>query len=177
MSPSRLIVAAAALVAFTVAASAHVTLEKQEAAVGGSYKAVFRVPHGCNGSPTVALRIRIPDGVISVKPQPKPGWQIATVKGAYDKPYDYYGNTLTEGVREVDFTGGNLPDDFYDEFVFNAFLTGDLQAGTVLYFPLVQECVNGTERWIEIPAAGKVSDDYETPAPGVKLIARTGDDD
>ena len=28
---------------------------------------------------------------------------------------------LTEGVTEISFTGGNLPDAFYDEFVLPAF--------------------------------------------------------
>ena len=177
---SHPLIAAAAfggLLALTVSASAHITLEKPEAPVASGYKAVFRVPHGCSGAPTVAIKIQIPAGVISVKPQPKPGWQIATVKGKYDKPYTYYGNTLSEGVTEVDFTGGNLPDDFYDEFVFNTFLTDSLTPGAMLYFPVVQECPGVTERWIEIPAEGKVSDDYQTPAPGLHLLEKAASDD
>jgi periplasmic copper chaperone A len=172
---SRLTIFAAVLggcCALPFAASAHITLEKQEATVGGGYKAVFRVPHGCAGSPTVALHIRIPEGVINVKPQPKAGWQVAVVKGKYEKSYTLYGNTLTEGVKQVDFTGGNLSDDFYDEFVLNTTLAGDLPPNTTLYFPVVQDCVTGTDRWIEIPEAGKSAEDYENPAPGLKLIAK-----
>jgi periplasmic copper chaperone A len=59
-------------------AVAHVTLEAQEANIGMPYKAVLRVPHGCEGSATVTLRVRIPDGVIAVKPMPKPGWMLST---------------------------------------------------------------------------------------------------
>src|SRR6187399_2633954 len=59
-------------------ALAHITLENREAAVGTFYKAVFRVGHGCGVSPTVKLRVRIPDGVITVRPMPKPGWQVET---------------------------------------------------------------------------------------------------
>ena len=33
-------------------ALAHVSLETKEAAVGSTYKAVLRVPHGCEGKPT-----------------------------------------------------------------------------------------------------------------------------
>jgi len=40
-------------------AFAHITLENQQAAVAASYKAVLRVPHGCDGSATVAVRVRI----------------------------------------------------------------------------------------------------------------------
>ena len=49
---------------------AHVTLETREARAGMSYKAVLRVPHGCDGSPTLKVRAQIPQGVIAVKPMP-----------------------------------------------------------------------------------------------------------
>jgi uncharacterized protein YcnI len=34
----------------------------------------------------------------------------------------------------------------------------------------VQECANGAERWIEIPAAGQDPESLESPAPGLKLL-------
>jgi uncharacterized protein YcnI len=55
-------------------AAAHVTLEQGEAPADSYHKAVLQVPHGGNGSPTRRLRVRIPDGVTSVKRQPKTGW-------------------------------------------------------------------------------------------------------
>ena len=120
---------------------------------------------------------RFPDGVIVVKPQPKPGWQVETVDGKYDKAYTYEGTKLDEGVREIIWSGGKLPDKFYDEFVFQGFLTDSLKPGTSIYFPVVQECEKGIARWIQIPAEGKASDDYETPAPGLKLMPNAGSDD
>src|ERR1700754_5078350 len=102
----------------TNAALAHITLETQEAAVGSTYKAIFRVPHGCEGKATTAVRVQIPEGGISVKPMPKPGWTLQTKKGKYEKSYQLYGETLSTGVKEVDWSGGNLPDEFYDEFIF-----------------------------------------------------------
>jgi periplasmic copper chaperone A len=118
----------------------------------------------------VKLSIQIPPGVIAVKPQPKPGWQIEINKGPYEQPYDYYGSKLTEGVKSITWSGGNLPDDYYDEFVFNSYLDKGLKTESKLYFPAVQTCEQGVERWIEIPAPGKASDDYETPAPGLTLL-------
>jgi uncharacterized protein YcnI len=153
-------------------ASAHITHEQREAPVGSAYKAVFRVGHGCEGSPTIRVRVQIPDGVISVKPMPKPGWTVDTIKGPYQQSYDYYGTPVSEGVKEVVWSGGSLPDDFYDEFVVRGQLTAGLPADTVLYFPTVQECEKGAERWIEIPAAGKTDEDYDHPAPGVKLLPK-----
>ena len=153
------------------AALAHITFEREETPAESIYKAVLRVPHGCEGSATVKVRVQIPEGVIAVKPMPKAGWQLETVTGKYEKTYDYYGTPMKEGVKEVTWTG-NLPDAFYDEFVFRAKLTEHLKAGSVLYFPTVQECEKGTERWIEIPAEGKDPESYEFPAPGVKLLAK-----
>jgi uncharacterized protein YcnI len=40
--------------------SAHVSLETKQATVGASYKAMFAVPHGCAGSPTVKIRVQNP---------------------------------------------------------------------------------------------------------------------
>jgi uncharacterized protein YcnI len=149
-------------------AFAHVELEIESAPIDSFYKAVLTVPHGCEGSPTVKLRVQIPEGVIAVKPMPKPGWQLEIVKGKYENTYDFFGTKLTEGVKEISWSG-KLPDDYYDEFVFLGKLTDSLKPG-MLYFPTVQECEKGTERWIEIPAEGKDPESYEHPAPGVKLL-------
>jgi uncharacterized protein YcnI len=161
----------AAVAALATPAVAHVTLETPESRIGASYKAVLRLPHGCEGAATIALRVRIPDGVIAVKPMPKPGWALATVTGKYEKTYTFFHNAkLSEGVVEITWSGGKLPDTWYDEFVFSAFLAGDLEAGKTLYFPVVQECEKGVHRWIEIPAAGKTPADYSEPAPGLRLL-------
>jgi uncharacterized protein YcnI len=155
------------------AALAHVSLQVKEAPVGASYRAILQVPHGCEGKPTTTLRIKLPEGVIAVKPQPKPGWSLEKVKGAYAKSYDYHGTPTSEGVTEVIWSGGSLADDEYDEFTLRVFLTPDLKAGETLYFPVVQECVDGSaERWIETPAAGQSADDLELPAPGLKLLEK-----
>lgn len=167
---TKLFLTCALLTACAGTAFAHVSLEKGEAAAGSTYKATFRVPHGCEGKPTNVVRIRIPDGVISVKPMPKPGWQLEKVRGPYGKSYDYYGTQLSEGVKEVVWSGGNLGDDEYDEFVLRGYFSADLKEGDTVYFPVVQECPDGlSERWIEIPASGQSSDDLELPAPAVKL--------
>ncbi|MEA2896199.1 MAG: periplasmic copper chaperone [Bradyrhizobium sp.] len=162
------------LVAATVitsSANAHVTLENRQATPGSYYKAVFAVPHGCAGSATVKIRVQIPEGVIAVKPMPKAGWGTGTIKGKYSTSYELHGTTISEGVKEVAWSGGKLPDDNYDEFVLSAFLTGNLKPNTTLYFPVVQECEQGTSRWIDIPSEGKPAES-KSPAPGVRLIPK-----
>ena len=150
----------------------HIMLLNREAAVGSSYKAVFVVSHGCAGSATTEIRVQIPEGVIGVKPMPKPGWNVETVKGKYASEYDFHGAKLSEGVKEVVWSGGKLPDDFYDEFVISTHLTGSLKADTTLYFPVVQQCEQGVSRWIDIPAGPAHAQESKSPAPGVRLIPK-----
>lgn len=155
------------------AVQAHVTLETAEAAPGSTYKAVLRIGHGCGAAATRELRVQIPEGVIAVKPMPKPGWTLETVTAAYGKSYDYYGSPLTEGVREIVWTG-DLPDAWYDEFVFRVYLTPGLEAGQTVYFPTRQVCEGAEENWAQIPAAGQDPHALDAPAPGVKLVAAKG---
>jgi uncharacterized protein YcnI len=157
---------------FATPAYAHVTLEGRQAAIGTWYKAVFAVPHGCAGSATTKIRVQIPDGVIDVKPMPKPGWNVEVVKGKYAAPYDFHGGKILEGAKEVVWSGGKLADDNYDEFIISTYLTATLKPDTVLYFPTVQECEQGINRWIDIPADAEHTHDTKSPAPGVKLIAK-----
>ncbi|WP_105382821.1 YcnI family copper-binding membrane protein [Neorhizobium alkalisoli] len=169
----KIIIAAAVTMFTSTAAFSHVTLEGKEAPAGSTYKAVLRVPHGCEGKPTNVVRVQVPEGFYGVKPQPKAGWKLEKVKGAYAKAYDNHGTPVTEGVKEVVWSGGNLGDDEYDEFVLRGTIAADLNAGATLYFPVIQECPEGLkERWIEIPAEGQKASDLELPAPGVKLLPR-----
>jgi uncharacterized protein YcnI len=159
-----------ACAAFT--AQAHVTLETKSAPVGSFYKAVLRVPHGCAGSPTTKLRVRVPDGFLNVKPQPKAGWTLATTTGDYDKAYSLYGRPVKSGVREIVWTG-ELPDAFYDEFVFVGYLAKNLPVGKTLAVQVVQECAQGISRWIDAPSDSAGHNESQTPAPGLKLLPAT----
>jgi len=97
----ELVLGAAGVAAFVGAASAHVTLESREAPIGAPYKAVLRVPHGCDGAATIAVRVRVPEGMIAVKPMPKPGWKIETVAGKYPQDLQLFSRrqTLRGGDR------------------------------------------------------------------------------
>jgi periplasmic copper chaperone A len=174
MSRTLLLGAASAFICTSIA-SAHITLENQQAPVGSSYKAVLRVPHGCNGSATVAVRVRIPEGYLDVKPMPKPGWKLDVLKGKYSKSMSLRESKVSEGVTEVDWSGGNLPDAYYDEFLLTGYISDDLPAGQTMYFSIVQDCENGVNRWIEIPAAETPRGDHgeaSEPAAALKLVPK-----
>ena len=161
-------IAAAFTLAAAPAAQAHITLAPSQAAVGGYYRATLRVPHGCDGSDTTGLRIRIPDGVLDVKPMPKPGWTLAIKQGPYDHPQTMHGSKVDQGVREIAWSGGDLPDAYYDEFTFLAYLAPSLKPGSTLYFPTIQDCKKGTTRWIDTSGHEEGAGD---PAPHLKLTA------
>lgn len=165
-------VAMVATILYAVNARAHVTLEVQEATAGSFYQATLKVPHGCEGQPMVKMRVQVPDGVTSVKPQPKPGWKLATVKGALTTPYDDgHGKMITEGIREVVWSDGPLHDDQYDEFAMQVRLPD--APNTTVYFRVVQECAKGVNRWIEVPEPGRSPRDLKRPAPALRLKPRS----
>lgn len=162
----------AALVMLGTPALAHVSLEMKKAKVGAAYKAVLSVPHGCEGAATKEVIVDIPEGVIGVKPMPKPGWTLSLKKGPYARSYAFHhGDAKSEGVKQVTWSGGELPDDYFDQFVLSTFIAGELAPGSSLAFPVTQKCANGELHWNEIAAAGQDAHSLEHPAPVLQLVA------
>lgn len=146
-------------------ALAHVTLDQGEAPAGSRYKAVLRLGHGCDGQATTGLRIKLPDGFYDAKPMPKPGWKLQTINGDYARPYDDHGQKKTSGVREIVWSGGDLPDGWYDEFVLVGKIGPEVTPGSSLYFPTVQECGKTRQGWIDVTGA----EGAEFPAPSLAI--------
>ena len=160
---------AASLAVSTLApASAHVTLDTREAPALGYVRLAIRVPHGCDGAATTAIRMQVPEGVTAVKAQPKPGWTLTLVTEDGPAPS---GHDAAPAVKEVAWRGGNLPDAFYEEFLLRVRMPDG--AGQTVWFPFVQECEGGkVTRWIERPAAGQPTDSVRYPAYPVALTPR-----
>jgi uncharacterized protein YcnI len=151
-------------------ALAHVTLESRQAAADSNYKAVLQVLHGCKQSPTVRIRVRIPDGVTDVKPQPKPGWKLETTRGKSAKPAPsgHHSHGGGETISEVSWSGGELASEHFDEFTLLMRLPD--RPGTTLHFPVVQDCKEGVHRWIEVEPKGKSAG--ESAAPALRLTPK-----
>jgi uncharacterized protein YcnI len=161
---------AAICLAFSNAGSAHVTANPSDGAAGSYFQTSFRVPHGCSGSATIAIRLKIPEGVIAVKPQMKPGWSLEIKHRALPQPIDAgHGVKIVDTVDEVIWRGGPLEDAYYDDFGMVMKLPD--AAGQTMWFPLVQECQQGVHRWIEIPTGSQSWGDLREPAPFVKVRA------
>jgi copper(I)-binding protein len=151
------------------AAFSHATLERNQASPNASYRGVVQIHHGCKGQPTTRVSVAIPEGVIGAKPMPKPGWQVATERGPYARAYPYFHGDVSEGVKRITWSGGSLADDQVDEFTFLARITDAFAPGSIVYFPVEQDCASGNHRWTEIPAAGSANP--RSPAPGVTIVA------
>ena len=156
-----LIIASCALWAFP--AAAHVGFVKRQVELAGAIELTLRTPHGCNGSPTLRLRMRLPRAVTSVRPQRKEGWTIS--------------QSGEGGAREVIWSG-RLPDKQTGLFPLTIELDGSAKAGETLFFPVVQECESGVSRWIDMKGApdGEAQDgahdEATSPAPSIRLLPR-----
>jgi uncharacterized protein YcnI len=150
------------------AAHAHATIQPKEAAAGSYVQAAVTITHGCDGSPTAVVRVKLPEGIVSAKPQMKPGWNVEIKTRKLDQPQPgLHGKTISEVVDEIVWRGGPLPDNLYDTF--GLLLKAPDRPGETLYFPVVQECEKGVHRWIEIPSGGPGKEEPREPAPAIRL--------
>lgn len=148
-------------------ASAHVGVKPSTTAAGAYSVLTFAVPHGCDGSGTTKVSIKIPEQFASVTPTVNPNWQVQKVMTKLATPIkDSHGNEVTERVGEVVYTAKTpLPDGYRDTFEIQAKLPE--KVGESLVFPTVQTCEKGDTAWVEVPKDGKSADDLESPAPTV----------
>jgi uncharacterized protein YcnI len=137
----------AALLASAAPTLAHIDPDPTEAQAGSTLAVGFTVEHGCDGSPTVQLDMRLPEGVTNAEPEPAEGWE-----GSID------GDVVT-------FTGGPLADDV--EGTFSVLMTLPPTPDTTIFFPFVQRCEVGEIRWIGIP--DQPGDELDEPAPALLL--------
>jgi periplasmic copper chaperone A len=151
-------------------ASAHIVIDNPKAEVASTFRAVFKVGHGCDGSATKSISITIPEGFIVAKPMPKVGWTLETQTTKLAARADYHGKAMTERVSEITWKNGLLADAHYDEFVVSL-RTPD--APGKQYFKVTQLCEVGRWDWHDIPAAGKTRRDYKAPAPELDVLAKS----
>ncbi|MDP3417696.1 YcnI family protein [Falsiroseomonas sp.] len=148
-------------------AAAHVTLEVQQAVANTTYRATFRIPHGCDGTPTIRVTIRVPEGVTVAQPMPKPGWTLRTT--ARGEAGSAHG--AVPPLSEIIWEGGRLEHAHYDEFIVRMRLPNT--PGELLYIPVVQDCPDGKQAaWTEIPEPGRRITEYRMPAPALRLLPR-----
>ena len=144
-------VVVAALLAIAGPVSAHIDPDPAQARAGSRVTVGFTVEHGCEGSPTTQLDMRLPEGVADPVPEAVDGWD-----GSVD---------TVDGDTIITFVGGPLADDV--DGAFEVTMTLPPTPDTTIYFPFVQRCEFGEIRWIGIPA--EPGDELDEPAPAMEL--------
>jgi uncharacterized protein YcnI len=155
--------AAAALLALAPAASAHVTVQPEEAVAGDFTRLDVRVPNERDNASTTKVDLQFPPGFLSVSTEPVPGWQSKITMRKLDKPVEQFGEQVTEEVGQISFTGGEIAPGQFQDFGLSVGVPD--KPGSTLSFKAVQTYSNGeVVRWIGPP-------DSDEPAPQVKLTA------
>ncbi|MGC1300758.1 MAG: YcnI family protein [Caulobacteraceae bacterium] len=154
-------------------ASAHVVLAEPTAHAGSLFAGHFRVGHGCGGSATTTLEVRLPAGVVTARPQPKAGWTLEIRREPLASPLKGEGGAMLHERVAAVIWRGRLPDDQFDDFGLMAKLP---EATGPLYFPTVQTCEAGEARWTDIPAPGAAWASVAHPAPMVMVEPASAED-
>jgi len=163
-TPKRILVGAtltaALTLAFTGTASAHVEPSPSEVQAGSTQTVAFTVEHGCGESPLTQVEMQLPAGLTAVSvPETPQGWT----------------GTVTDSV--VTFQGGPQP--AHEEIEFAIQATFPDAAGTMLGFPTIETCEQGTVEWIQPVVSGEVEPEFPAPTvtltPGVAVTATEGD--
>ncbi|WP_457444018.1 YcnI family copper-binding membrane protein [Roseateles sp. P5_E4] len=157
----------ATLLAVAGTAQAHITLEQPEAPAGSSYRAVFKVGHGCEGgAATKEIVVTLPEGLRGAKPMPKAGWTLTTKQRPLKVPYDSHGKAVTDELAEARWVANGeanyVQDAWYDEFVLRVSLPAEPGE---LAFAVRQVCTQGEWNWAELPSAANP----KPRAPSVRL--------
>ncbi|KAJ3285415.1 hypothetical protein HK104_009509 [Borealophlyctis nickersoniae] len=163
------LIALASVALFASNAHAHATIQPPVGIPGSTVATALRVPHGCNGTATNNVTLTIPDNVTSVKPRAVAGWTLSiTTRPLVPPVQSESGAMLNTTVDTITWSGGNLPDAWYEDFSFQ-FKAPTGADGTVIYFPVFQQCVEGSYNWSAIPS-GPNAAVTGSPAPKFTLM-------
>ena len=157
---------AVSLLAGAGVASAHVTVNPSEAAVGGFTKLTFRVPNESPTAGTVAVTVDLPAdhpfAYVSVKQVP--GWSVVPTTSTLPAPVTEGDLTIKEAVTSVTWTadpGTMIGPGEFAEFDISA---GPVPDTETLVFPATQTYNDGeVVQWNE-PTPGS-GEEPEHPAP------------
>ena len=110
---------------------------------------------------------------VVVQPPATDGWSVSAKKARFDQPKSVAGQAVTEGIVQLRWSGGSIPDDEVGQIRFQGLIVDGLEPGTKLHFLTVQHCEDKSQRWIEIQQPGQDLSDMEAPAPFLTIIDET----
>ncbi|MFE7195970.1 YcnI family copper-binding membrane protein [Microbacterium oxydans] len=143
-------------------AGAHVGVSPDELTAGDHGVLTFSFSHGCENSPTTALRITMPEGLASVSPTMDSDWDIQVERG-------------DDGlVSAVTYTAvAPVPNELRGAVSMGVGLDEDTP--DTLAFAVVQTCVEGSTEWTQLAEDGEDPHSLDAPAPVVSVTAAAAD--
>jgi uncharacterized protein YcnI len=164
--------AAIGALALSAPASAHVTIDPEQAKRGGYARVVFRLPNESETASTVKLEVHLPESqpLSSVRTSPIPGWVIEVTKTKLATPIESYGSKITQAITKITWTAASpdaqvKPGQFMDFPV----SLGKLPDADQMVFKALQTYSDGNiVRWIEEKTG---AEEPENPAPVLGLVA------
>ncbi|MFI7026991.1 YcnI family protein [Micromonospora sp. NPDC049900] len=169
---AALALGAVAVFGFATPASAHVTVDPEQAEQGGYGRFAFRVPNESDTASTTKLEIFLPENapVGSVSTMPVPGWTVAVEKRQVDPPVQVHGSEITEVISKITWTAGGdaaIAPGTFQEFPVSM---GPLPEVDQMVFKALQTYSDdGVVRWIDEPQPG--GEEPAAPAPVLTLAA------
>jgi uncharacterized protein len=169
---SLALVTVTALLVVSSNAAAHVTLQPSTAPAGQFVRLDVRVPNEQDKASTNKVSVQFPDGFIFASYEPVPGWTVKVKKSKLTTPVKAEGETFTEQVSEMTWTGsgseGKIGPGQFQDFGLSVQIPD--KAGTKLTFKAIQTYDNGdVVRWIGAEGS-------EEPAPIVTVTAAASGD-
>lgn len=132
---------------------AHVIVHPSQVGIAAIQEFSMSVPTE-KDNPTVGIKLLIPDGLQMVSPNVKPGWTINVVRN---------GSGEDAKVTEIDWTGGSIPPEQRDDFLFQAQVPAQ---ETSLHWKAYQTYSDGSVvAWDHDPKLSKGADDDSAPPP------------
>ncbi|WP_086722978.1 YcnI family protein [Streptomyces carpinensis] len=172
------VLAGAAVLAVSVPAFAHVSVQPEGTAAKGGYTVVdFKVPNERDNASTTKLEVNFPTDhpLSSVAPQPMDGWKIQITKSKLAKPLQVHGKEISEAVTKVTWTadGKGVEPGYFQKFPVSV---GQLpeDADQLVFKALQTYSDKEVVRWIEVPQNGQAEPD--NPAPVLQLAAAADSD-
>ncbi|MGW5199886.1 YcnI family copper-binding membrane protein [Streptomyces spiralis] len=170
--------AGTAVLAVSVPAFAHVSVQPEGTPAKGGYTVVdFKVPNERDDASTTKVEVNLPTDhpLASVMPQPIDGWKIDVTKSKLAKPLEMHGEKISEAVTKVTWTadGDGIKPGYFQKFPLSV---GRLPEDTdQLVFKALQTYSDKeVVRWIEVPQKGQPEPD--NPAPVLQLAAASNGD-
>jgi uncharacterized protein YcnI len=165
--------AGAAVLVAAGTASAHVSVNPENAAKGSYSEVSFRAPNEQDSANTTKVQVFLPADhpIASVSTEPIPGWKVSVQKTKLAKPITTDDGQVTEAVSEITWSGGKIVPGQYQDFPVSL---GPLPTdASSLTFKALQTYSNGqVVRWIEQSQPGQA--EPANPAPVLHLTPAAG---